>query len=177
VSTSAKPRQKRSKAKPARKPAAGAKPKPRAKLAPQRVTIPRAALRIVEGAAETAWPRECCGLLVGVREGAAIEITRAHPSPNRARDPRAAFEIDPEIWLRLTRSLGDGPEAVIGLYHSHPDGPAEPSPRDLAAAWGPDLVWLVTGVARGKPAKTAAFTLSEKDGKRQFVATPLVPQG
>ena len=178
MSTSEKPPAKRSKAsKPARKQAAGAKPKAKAKPAPRRVAIPRAALRIVEGAAETAWPRECCGLLVGVREGAAIAITRAHPSPNRARDPRVAFEIDPEIWLRLTRTLGDGPEAVIGLYHSHPDGPAEPSPRDLAAAWGPDLVWLVTGVARGKPAKTAAFTLSEVDGKRQFVATPLVLQG
>ena len=182
MSTSAKPRAKRPNPKPPRKAAAGVKakpkpaPKPKAKGAPQRVTIPRVALRVVEGAAETSWPRECCGLLVGVREGAAIAITQAHPSPNRARDPRVAFEVDPEIWLRLTRILADGPEAVIGLYHSHPDGPAEPSPRDLAAAWGPDLVWLVTAVARGKPAKTAAFTLSESGGKRQFVATPLIVQ-
>src|SRR5260221_3257353 len=125
---SANPRAKRPKAtKPARK-AAPPKPAPRAAkprpvAARHRATIPRAALRIIEAAAVAAWPRECCGLLVGVRAGGAIEITRAHPSPNRARDPRVAFEVDPEIWLRLTRTLGDRPEAVAWPDPSHPDRP------------------------------------------------------
>jgi len=179
---SAKPRAKRPKApKPPRKAAprqrATRAPKPKPAAAPERVTIPRAALRIIESAAESSWPRECCGLLVGVRAGAATEITSAHPSPNRARDPRIAFEVDPEIWLRLTRTLADGPESVLGLYHSHPDGPAEPSPRDLAAVWGPELVWIITAAARGKPAKTAAFRVADADGKRHFVGIALTVEG
>jgi proteasome lid subunit RPN8/RPN11 len=33
---------------------------------------------------------------------------------------------------------------LIGHYHSHPNGPAEPSPRDLAAA-EPGRLWLIIG--------------------------------
>lgn len=169
MSRSAKPPAKRSK--PAAKPRAiPAKPAP----ALARASIPRAALRVIEGAAQTAWPRECCGLLIGMRQGASVEITRANPSPNRAADPRVAFEIDPELWLRLTRTLEDGPEQVVGLYHSHPDGPAQPSARDLAAAWGPDLIWIVTSVTRGQPPRSAAFRLADDGGKRQFVPIELV---
>lgn len=160
-------------AKPPAKRARASRPRAKPPLALTRIALPRAALRVIEGAAQAAWPRECCGLLVGLRQGAAVEITRANPSPNRAADPRVAFEIDPELWLRLTRTLEDGPESVVGLYHSHPDGPPAPSARDLAAAWGPDLIWIVTSVARGQPPRSAAFRLVEADGKRQFVPIAL----
>ena len=33
---------------------------------------------------------------------------------------------------------------MIGHYHSHPNGSAEPSPRDLAAA-EPGRLWLIIG--------------------------------
>ena len=165
-------------AKPPAKASKPAKPKRRRTAPrPRGVAVPRATLRAIEVAAEAAWPRECCGLLVGVRAGGTVEITRAAPSPNRSPSPNVAFEIDPEVWLKLTRTLGDGPEAVVGLYHSHPGGPAEPSLRDIAAAWGPDLIWIISAVARGKLAKTAAFRLAEEGGKRHFEPVGLTVAG
>jgi len=60
-------------------------------------------------------------------------------------------------------TVGDGVEALAFLRR---EGRYAEAPR-------PDLVLLVTAVARGKPAKTAAFRLSEADGKRQFVPIDL----
>jgi desampylase len=90
--------------------------------------------------ARAALPRECCGLMEGVREGEAVRVTALHPSPNRAADPDR-FEIDPALQFRLLR---EG-RTIVGCYHSHPRGAAEPSPRDTEGAGEVGLVWLISG--------------------------------
>ncbi len=86
------------------------------------------------GEARAAHPRECCGLLEG--EGAAI--TALHPARNLAA-ASDRFEIDPALQFRLLR---EG-RKVIGCYHSHPDGAAEPSARDAQGACEVGFVWLI----------------------------------
>lgn len=121
------------------------------------VRVSRALLREMERAAESAYPEECCGLLVGRPEaGGGIALTRRAASPNLSPVPHSAFEIDPQLWLDLRRALAGGPEALVGLHHSHPDGAPEPSARDLAAAWEEGMLWLVTAVARGRAGETTA---------------------
>jgi len=89
-----------------------------------------------------ALPRECCGLMEGVRDGDAVEVTALHPSLNLAADPDR-FEIDPALQFRLLR---EG-RAVVGCYHSHPRGAAEPSPRDVEGAGEAGFIWLIAGAA------------------------------
>ncbi|MBM3539862.1 MAG: M67 family metallopeptidase [Alphaproteobacteria bacterium] len=142
--------------------------------------VAREALRQVVEAAEAAYPAECCGLLVGrTHPNGTIEVTRAHPSPNLGKQPNR-FEIDPRLWVDLSRALGRGPMKVVGLYHSHPDGPAQPSAIDLEAAWGEELVWLIVGVSgtpveggepRGQALQVTAHILDL--GGRQFRELPL----
>src|SRR5690606_28387897 len=111
------------------------------------ILIERTELRRIADAAEAAYPGECCGLLVGIQHrNGDIEVKRAVPSRNlgKARD---RFEIDPQLWVDLTRAHRGGPMRVVGLYHSHPDGPAQPSAIDLEAAWGEELAWLIVAVA------------------------------
>src|SRR5256885_11334251 len=99
------------------------------------IVIARDLLRQIMDAAEAAYPAECCGLLVGTRTpNGVVEVTRVHASPNLGRQ-RDRFEIDPRLWVDLSRALGKGPHRVVGLYHSHPDGPAQPSAADLESAW------------------------------------------
>lgn len=114
------------------------------------IVIGRDVLRQVIDAAEGAYPGECCGLLVGrPHPNGTVEITRAHASANLGKAPDR-FEIDPRLWVDLARALGKGPAKVVGLYHSHPDRPAQPSAVDLEAAWGEELVWIVVSVAAGE---------------------------
>lgn len=96
--------------------------------------------RIAEEA-RAAYPRECCGLMEGVRSDEAVQVTALHPSPNLAAD-HDRFEIDPALQFRLLREGRN----VVGCYHSHPGGQAEPSPRDAEGAGEAGFVWLIMGV-------------------------------
>src|SRR5688572_28071169 len=88
---------------------------------------------------EARYPEEACGLLIGRGEPTDLRIDRIEPSANLAAAPQLEFEIDTKLRLDLTRALRTTPERIVGFYHSHPDGPAEPSDKDRARAWEADL--------------------------------------
>jgi proteasome lid subunit RPN8/RPN11 len=135
------------------------------------IFVPRAALRLIMDAAEAAYPGECCGLLVGkARLTGELEVARAVPSRNHGKG-RDRFEIDPQLWVDLTRALRGSPNRVVGLYHSHPEAPAQPSATDLDSAWGEELAWLIVSVAGGEGVAAQALHVSAHlldHGGRQF---------
>lgn len=91
--------------------------------------------------AARAHPRECCGILLGDGEtiGALQPARNVHPAPE------THFEIDPRALLDAHRAArGKGPQ-VMGYYHSHPCGRAEPSSTDQAMAAGDGRVWAIAG--------------------------------
>lgn len=98
-------------------------------------------------AARAAAPEECCGLLVGRGD----HVTRLVPAANVHETPRRFFTIDPAAQFTVLRELraANTGEEVIGHYHSHPDGPAEPSPRDLVEANDADAIWIVIDPKKG----------------------------
>lgn len=140
------------------------------------IVVGRAELRQIVDAAEAAYPNECCGLLIGVQHKNGVhEVKRVAASRNLGKAPNR-FEIDPQLWVDVTRAHRAGPTRVVGLYHSHPDGPAQPSAIDLEAAWGEELVWLIVSVSGegGKPAQAVHVTAHMLDhGGRQFREIPL----
>lgn len=130
-------------------------------------------LRRIVDLCEAAYPSEACGLLVGhddsVDAARTVTVSRVEPSTNVAEgDDRSHFEVDPALRLRLQKDLRGGPERVIGLYHSHPNSGAQPSSTDLAAAWEPDLVWLVTSVIDGQAVHTSAHVLVTEGDTMRF---------
>ena len=90
--------------------------------------------------ATAAAPAECCGLLLGRGE----RIDQALPATNIAPDPLRHFEIDPVALIAAHRAArsGAGPQ-VLGYYHSHPTGSAEPSATDRAMTSGDGRVWAI----------------------------------
>ena len=96
----------------------------------------------IEADAVTAYPKECCGLLLG--RGGLIQTVR--PTANLAADPLKHFEIDPQALIDAHRAERAGGLEVIGYYHSHPQGPAAPSATDRAQAARDGRVWAIAGV-------------------------------
>ncbi len=89
--------------------------------------------------AAATFPRECCGLLFGSSD----RIESAQPCANVAADPLRTFEIDPSALIAAERAArADGPR-LLGYYHSHPNGCAEPSRRDARDAAGDGRLWLI----------------------------------
>lgn len=109
--------------------------------------------------ARAAYPNECCGLIEGVREGNAIRALALHVTRNLA-DAQDRFEIDPAEHIRLLRALRGTGRGIVGCYHSHPNGRAEPSPRDREGAGEDDFVWLIAGVGADGAVTQAAFVRS-----------------
>ncbi len=81
-----------------------------------------------------------CGLLFGD----ASRIADAERTVKVADDPGRTFEIEPAALFMAIRLERAGGPRLIGHYHSHPNGSAEPSPRDLAAS-EPGRLWLIIG--------------------------------
>ena len=125
-----------------------------------KLAITKSQLRAIETAAEATYPEEACGLLVG--EGAAeVRVTSLHPSDNLADEPGRRFEVDPALSLKLHKSLRHSDQRLVGVFHSHPEGPAKPSAHDLSRAWQPELAWLLTAVSGPRAAgATGAFLFS-----------------
>lgn len=91
--------------------------------------------------AESAKPRECCGVLVGCAD----EILQAIAARNLADDPDR-YLLDPADHIAIRRNARAAGLAVVGFYHSHPHSAARPSATDQAEATYPDHWYLIVGV-------------------------------
>jgi proteasome lid subunit RPN8/RPN11 len=92
--------------------------------------------------ARAAHPSECCGLLEGVRDDGLFTVQALHPARNLS--PEAdRFEIDPRDHIAAVKKARASGAAIIGCYHSHPEGAPRPSARDLAGAGEEDFLWLI----------------------------------
>ncbi|MBZ6380136.1 Mov34/MPN/PAD-1 family protein [Sphingomonas sanguinis] len=105
------------------------------------VTISSDTLDFIRTAAAASPDWEVCGLLLG--EGDRIDGAQA--CANVAAEPWHRFEIDPAALIAAHRAARAGGAGVIGHYHSHPTGLAEPSPRDAADAAPDGSIWLIAG--------------------------------
>ena len=134
------------------------------------LALSRHHLARMEEHARTAYPEECCGILVGAR-GDRTVIASVHPTPNRhATRARDRYQVDPREILRLDRAAQGQGHEVVGFYHSHPDHPPAPSPTDAAQAWH-GYLYLIVAVAAGGHTETKAWTYDEES--RQFQEWPL----
>jgi proteasome lid subunit RPN8/RPN11 len=94
-----------------------------------------------------------------------------HPAANLAAEPDR-FEIDPADHIRLLRASRGRGHDIVGCYHSHPNGRAEPSARDREYAFGDDFLWLIVVLSDdgGRP-DIGAFEL-RTDGHRRIALDP-----
>ena len=111
-----------------------------------RLLISPAGLDAVRSAAAAALPVECCGLLVGRREGADARVESVIAAANVAADPARFFEADPETLIAVHKSARRDGRELIGHYHSHPNGRSVPSANDRARAVAAGEAWLIVPV-------------------------------
>lgn len=110
----------------------------------------------IEREAQAAFPRECCGLIEGARSSEMITASAFHPTGN-VSDERYRFEIDPADQFRILREARARGAEVVGCYHSHPNGVAEPSKCDRESAAEEGFVWLIVALTDHSEPRLAAF--------------------
>lgn len=105
-------------------------------------------------AAAAAYPGEYCGLLEGERGADMFRIHALHPARNLSGDV-TRFAIDPHDQFAAQKTARAQGRAIVGCYHSHPRGRAQPSAADLAGAGEENFLWLIAA-----DAALAAFVYS-----------------
>lgn len=96
-------------------------------------------------------PNECCGLISRAPATDRYPQGRLHlyRAENAAESPTDSFLIAPRDQFAISKTIEISGQTLVGIYHSHPHGLAEPSARDreIARSW-PGLVWVIIGQNR-----------------------------
>jgi proteasome lid subunit RPN8/RPN11 len=127
--------------------------------------------------AEADLPNEACGLLAGTGG----RVCQVYPAENSLHSP-TAYEMNPAQQIAAFLDFEAAGWELSGIYHSHPAGPAEPSPTDIAQAYYPDTVYVIVSplpvsgtLTPGAPAwQVRAFRI---EARRQVREVPIVVEG
>jgi len=103
-------------------------------------------------------PRECCGFLLG--SGGRVHY--AWPATNTSMSPQTRYRVDPREHIALRRILRRLTPAltIVGVYHSHPQGPPVPSPTDLRDAYVREWTYVIVDLSRRVP-RISAWMIRE----------------
>jgi proteasome lid subunit RPN8/RPN11 len=151
----------------------------------QTVVISRGAFESITAHAESEFPFECCGFILGNTSDEArpvrnIQSQKHDADPERfQRDARTAFLMDPKEHLAVLQEIDARKLQLKAVYHSHPDHEAYFSATDRSQACSfdpsepdyPDTAHIVMSIRGGKLANAAAFVW-DKD-RKDFVEAEL----
>jgi proteasome lid subunit RPN8/RPN11 len=116
----------------------------------------------IQTAGETAYPDECCGVLIGEIDNVGTKIVKRTEVVNNAREDGEKYHrflITPEDVFRAELTARAANLELIGFYHSHPDHPASPSEYDREHAL-PFYSYVIVSVENGKAKKITSWELS-----------------
>ncbi|TYT62014.1 desampylase [Natrialba swarupiae] len=137
------------------------------------LVVPDAVRDAILERARAGRPHEVCGVLGGPFDPDGRNRVRSqYPAENVADRPRTRYRIDPEEQFQIFEQLEERGEEIVGFYHSHPRGPAEPSETDVTEATWPERSYLIVslepleiGSWRWRPADAGNDASSEPRGR------------
>ena len=110
--------------------------------------------------AQSAYAEECCGIGISSTEK---WVHRAISVPNSNQQTRSnRYNIDPLEIVRADETAQRASLDVLGIYHSHPDAPPQPSQIDRQYAW-PMYTYLIISVEKRVVKEVRAWQLFKDD--------------
>ncbi len=100
-------------------------------------------------------PEEACGLLGGL----AGRVLRVYPVPNALHSP-VRYRMEARAQVQAQHDIERRGWEMLGVYHSHPRGPAAPSPTDAAEAAYPQCAWLIWSMDEAGAWQCRAFRIA-----------------
>jgi proteasome lid subunit RPN8/RPN11 len=121
-------------------------------------------LQIIRTHAESTYPQECCGILLGHHK----TVVEVKPTENvwgievgEGYSRTRRYAIAPKVLLETQKEARDKGISIIGIYHSHPDNPAIPSEYDHMGAWQ-EYSYIIASVQKGQVSDIKSWVLDEK---------------
>lgn len=125
-----------------------------------KLLITQKALKVMQEHAEGYYPNECCGFFYGRDEEDVRKVTLAREVANaKEGDQSNRFRIDPGDYQKAEKYALEHDLDLLGVYHSHPDHPAEPSEHDRKVAM-PYFSYIIISVQDGEAVATRSWQLN-----------------
>jgi proteasome lid subunit RPN8/RPN11 len=114
------------------------------------IKIEQAAWDVMVSHAESTFPNECCGAMLGTVDGDEKVVRVATPIKNAFTGAQGArYEIGPEDLLAADAAARKEGMDLVGIFHSHPDCEAYFSETDLKNSC-PWYSFVVLSIQKGK---------------------------
>lgn len=127
-----------------------------------KVVISSEHMQQIEKHLEAAYPNEGAGFMLGHQNGDVVTVESIMPLENQ-REAEAQynrFELSTEDFMKAELRAAQSGMSFVGVFHSHPDHPAQPSEFDREHAL-PNFSYLITTVTSDQATVTRAWRLRE----------------
>jgi proteasome lid subunit RPN8/RPN11 len=123
--------------------------------------------------AESTYPYECCGLLLGLLVDGEKNLQETYPAANakEAENQHNRYLIPPQTVLEAEKYARSKRLEIIGFYHSHPEAEARPSLFDLDHAW-PFYSYIIVSVKDRMAKDLNSFRMA--DDRAGFDPEPII---
>ena len=131
------------------------------------ISLQKKLIDAISHQAETEYPFECCGLLIGTISPDKSKIIEHILPLSNSRETDARhnrFLITPQDLMHGELFARKKKMDVLGFYHSHPDHPAAPSEYDLEHAW-PVYSYIIVAVEKGTAQAITSWELEHDRSK------------
>lgn len=137
------------------------------------INIPEVILDQIHLHGEKAYPEEGAGLMLGTDKNGERLVSNLFFLTNAREDSARhnRYLITAEDMLRGEAEAESLGISIVGIFHSHPDHPNQPSEfdREYAIPW---YSYLITSIQNGKSAGSKCWRLS--DDRSEFMAEDIV---
>lgn len=127
------------------------------------ISIPGEVIGEIWEHGENAYPEEAAGVLIGRVEGDIRFVNQILPLLNQFETElrHRRYMITPQDMIDAEEFADGIGLEIIGIFHSHPDHPAQPSDfdRDRALPW---YSYLITSVHKRNAVESRSWRLTEE---------------
>ena len=110
---------------------------------------------------EAGYPEEICGFLLGRIDNGTNVVTAIERVDNEQDTNRERRYLIPPGAFRDAQKIAAGRDLdIVGIYHSHPDHPAQPSETDLEQATFSGYTYAIVSVEDGTARDLTAWQLA-----------------
>ncbi len=121
----------------------------------------------IRSAGESAYPNECCGILLGTLDekgGKTVRSLRPVVNSREEEEQYHRFLITEDDMVLAEMEARKSGLDIVGFYHSHPDHPAAPSGYDRDHAL-PFYSYVILFVGKGKAELLTSWLLENSREK------------
>lgn len=112
-------------------------------------------------------PFEACGILSGINQ----VVTTTWCLPNAERSPYR-YSIALPFINQTFSSIKQKGEQFLGIFHSHPTAPPDPSPEDIRNANYPEATYVIVSLLTYPPQTGCFQILHQQAFKKQLIIVP-----